>query len=128
MQLSISPSSSVKLTSVALLIASLGFAIQIAFGVAVPTIPPGLVIMLVPAALIAFLRQPWTPGIGVVAGLFLLVGFFASGAIIHLIAPTQLGILVGSWIQFIGLLITVIAGSIAIVQNYRHRTSFEQKR
>jgi hypothetical protein len=68
-----------KVTVAALLVAAAGFVIQIVSGVDVPTVPPGLVIMLV-AALVAFGPWRWTPVVGVVVGLFLLVGFFASGS------------------------------------------------
>jgi hypothetical protein len=43
-----------KVTVVALLVAAAGFAIQIVSGVDVPPVPPGLVIMLMAAALVAF--------------------------------------------------------------------------
>jgi hypothetical protein len=69
-----------KVTVAALLVAAAGFAIQIVSGVDVPTVPPGLVIMLVAAALVAFGPWRWTPVVGMIVGLFLLVGFFASGS------------------------------------------------
>src|SRR6266511_4763542 len=76
-----------KLTVAALLVAALRFAIQIVFGLTVPTIPPGLVILLVAAALVAFLWQRWAPTVGVVVVVFMLVGFFASGFFFLLIRP-----------------------------------------
>ena len=112
-----------KLTVAALIVAALGFAIQIVFGVEVPTIPPGLVILLVAAGLVALLPWRWVPAVGAFAGLFLFVGFFASGAVVVLLDPSRLGVLVGAWIQFLALLITVVAGIIATIQNYRRRTS-----
>ena len=112
-----------KVTVVALLVAAAGFAIQIVSGVDVPTVPPGLVIMLVAAALVAFGPWRWTPVVGVVVGLFLLVGFFASGSVGSLLAPDQSGVFVGAWIQFLAVIVTVVAGIVAAVQNYRSRTS-----
>ena len=110
-----------KVTVAALLVAAAGFAIQIVSGVDVPTVPPGLVIMLVAAALVAFGPWRWTPVVGVVVGLFLLVGFFASGAVGSLLAPDQSGVFVGAWVQFLAVIVTVVAGIVAAVQNYRSR-------
>lgn len=75
---SLSPAS--KLTVAALLIAALGFAIQIVSGVEVPTVPPGLVILLAAACLVTFSPWQWTPAVGAFAGLFLHVGFCTSGS------------------------------------------------
>src|SRR5215208_4793256 len=59
---SLSPAA--RLTVAALLAAALGFAIQIAAGVEVPAVPPGLVMLLRAAGLVAFLPRRWTPAIG----------------------------------------------------------------
>ena len=112
-----------KVTVAALLVAAAGFAIQIVSGVDVPTVPPGLVIMLVAAALVAFGPWRWTPVVGVIVGLFLLVGFFASGSVGSLLAPDQSGVFVGAWVQFLAVIVTVVAGIVAAVQNYRSRIS-----
>jgi hypothetical protein len=112
-----------KVTVAALLVAAAGFLIQIVSGVDVPTVPPGLVIMLVAAALVAFGPWRWTPVVGVVVGLFLLVGFFASGSVGSLLAPDQSGVFVGAWVQFLAVIVTVVAGILAAVQNYRSHIS-----
>jgi hypothetical protein len=111
-----------KVTVAALLVAATGFVIQIVSGVDFPTVPPGLVIMLVAAALVAFGPWRWTPVVGVVVGLFLLVGFFASGSVGSLLAPDRSGVFVGAWVQFLAVIVTVVAGIVAAVQNYRDRT------
>ena len=112
-----------KLTVAALLVAAAGFAIQIFSGVDVPMVPPGFVIMLVAAGLVAFLPWRWIPVVGAAVGLFLLVGFFASGAVGSLLDPSRLGIFVGAWIPFLAVIVTVVAGIVAALQNYRIRTS-----
>lgn len=112
-----------KVTVAALLVAAAGFVIQIVSGVDVPTVPPGLVIMLVAAALVAFGPWRWTPVVGVVVGLFLLVGFFASGSVGSLLAPDQSGVFVGAWVQSLAVIVTVVAGILAAAQNYRSRMS-----
>ena len=112
-----------KLTVTALLVAAAGFVIQIVSGVDVPTVPPGLVIMVVAAGLVAFLPWRWIPVVGAAVGLFLLVGFFASGAVGSLLDPSRLGVLIGAWVQFLAVILAVVAGIVATVQNYRGRTS-----
>ena len=112
-----------KLTVAALLVAAAGFVLQIVSGVDVQTVPPGLVIMLVVAGLVAFVPWRWIPAVGAAVGLFLLVGFFASGAVGSLLDPSQLGVFIGAWVQFLAVTVAVVAGIIAAVQNYRSRTS-----
>ncbi len=108
-----------QLTVAALLVAAAGFVIQIVSGVDVPTVPPGLVILLVAAALVAFAPWRWIPFVGVVVGLFLLVGFFASGAVVSLLEPSQLGVFLGAWVQFLAVIVAVVTGIVAVSQNYR---------
>jgi hypothetical protein len=116
---SLSPAS--KLTVAALLVAALGFAIQIFSGIEVPTVPPGLVILVVAATVVALLPWRWVPVVGAFAGLFLFVGFFASGALGNLLDPSRFGVLVGAWIQFLALIVAVAGGLVATIQNYRKR-------
>ena len=114
-------SSASKLTVAALLVAALGFAIQIFSGIDVPTVPPGLVILVVAATVVALLPWRWVPVVGAFAGLFLFVGFFASGALGNLLDPSRFGVLVGAWIQFLALIVAVAGGLVATIQNYRER-------
>ena len=111
-----------QLTVAALLVAAAGFVIQIVSGVDVPTVPPGLVILLVAAALVAFAPWRWMPIVGVVVGLFLLVGFFASGAVVSLLEPSQLGVFLGAWVQFLAVTVAVVTGIVAVGQNDRTRS------
>jgi hypothetical protein len=108
-----------QLTVAALLVAAAGFVMQIVAGVDVPTVPPGLVILLVAAALVTFAPWRWMPVVGVVVGLFLLVGFFASGAVGSLLEPSELGVFLGAWVQFLAVIVAVVAGIVAVSQNYR---------
>ena len=115
-------SSAGKLTVAALLVAALGFTIQIFSGIDVPMVPPGLVILVVAATVVALLPWRWVPVVGAFAGLFLFVGFFASGAVGNLLDPSRFGVLVGAWIQFLALIVAVAGGLVATIQNYRKRT------
>jgi hypothetical protein len=117
-----SSSSSGKLTVAALLVAAAGFVIQIVSGVDVPTVPPGLVILLTAAGLVAFGPWRWTPVVGAAVGLFLLVGFFASGAVGSLLEPSWLGVFVGAWVQSLAVIVAVVVGIAATIQNFRTRS------
>lgn len=52
-------------------------------------------------------------------GLFFLVGFFASGSVGSLLAPSQLGVFVGAWAQFLAVIVAVAVGTAATIQNLR---------
>lgn len=82
-------------------------------------IPPGLFILLIPAGLVAFGRRRWTPIIATIAGLFIFVGYFPSGAAVRLLDLSQFGAFIGLWLQFLASFVAVVAGIVAIVQNYR---------
>ena len=115
-------SSSGKVTVAALLVAAFGFAIQILSGVEVPTVPLGIVILLVAAGLVALSPWRWAPAIGIVVGLFVFVGFFASGAVSNLFDPSRFGVLVGAWIQFLAVIAVIVAGGVATTRNYGTRS------
>ena len=115
-------SSSSKVTVAALLVAAAGFVIQIVSGVDVPTVPPGLVILLVAAGLIAFVPWRWIPVLGVPVGLFFLIGFFGSGAVGNLLDPSRLGVFVGAWVQFLAAIVVIVASTVATIQNYQTRS------
>jgi hypothetical protein len=114
--------SSGKLTVAALLVAAVGLVIQIVSGVDFPTIPPGLVILLMVAGVVAFGPWRWTPAIGAALGLFLLIGFFASGSVGSLLEPSQFGVSVGAWVQFLAVNVAVVAGIVATIQSYWTRS------
>ena len=108
-----------KLTVAALLVAAAGIVIQIISGVDFPTVPPGLIILLVAAGLVAFGPWRWTPVVGTVLGLWLLIGFSLSGEAGRLLDAGQFGGFVGLWIQFLAVIVSVVAGTVATIQNYR---------
>ncbi len=115
-------SSGGKVTVAALLVAALGFVIQMFSGVEVPTVPPGLVILLVAAGLVALSPWRWVPAVGILVGLFMFVGFFASGAVGNLFDPSRVGVLVGVWMQFLAVIAAIVAGRVATARNYGTRS------
>jgi hypothetical protein len=114
-----------KLTVAGLVAAAAGIVIQIASGAEYPTVPPGLIILLVAAGLVALgARWRWTPLVGVVVALFLLVGgALAPQARDQLGDPGAVGVFVGTVIQLLALVVALIAGVAAARQSYRTRPS-----
>lgn len=108
-----------KLVVFSLVAAAAGVVMMIVSGVDFPAIPPGLFILLIPAGLVAFGRWRWTPIIATLAGLFIFVGYFPSGAAIRLLDLSQFGAFIGLWLQFLASFVAVVAGIVATMQNYR---------
>jgi hypothetical protein len=105
----------------ALAVAAVGIIIQIIGGVNYPAVPPGLIILLAAAALVAFLPWRWAPVIGVLAGAFMVIGAIAAAnARYDLSHPGHPGAFIGTWIQLIAVVIAVVAGVMALaVRNQR---------
>jgi hypothetical protein len=55
-----------------------------------PTVPPGLVTLLVAAGLVALLSWWWMSVVGAFAGLFNLIAFVVIGAVGRLVEPSPL--------------------------------------
>lgn len=105
----------------ALAVAGAGIIIQIIGGVNYPAVPPGLIILLAAAALVAFLPWRWAPVIGVLAGAFMVIGAMAAAnARYDLTHPGHPGAFTGTWIQLIAVVVAVVAGIAALaVRNRR---------
>ena len=98
-----------KLIVTGLIIAFVGVVIQKASGANYSAVPPVFFILLIPAGLVAFGRWRWTPVIATLAGLFLTMGLFLSGASARLFDLNRLGVAVGLWIQALAVLVAAIA-------------------
>jgi hypothetical protein len=112
-----------KVVVLGLVTAALGILVQIASGIDYPTVPPGLLILLIPAALVAWGRWRWTLILAVLAALFIVVGYFPSGAAARLLDLSNVGAFAGLWLQFAAGIVTLIAGIAWIVQTHRARSS-----
>jgi hypothetical protein len=99
---------------VALLVAAAGFIAQMIAGVTdTPTIPPGLVAIVVAAALVAFTSSPSAPLAGLGAGVFNLLAFAVVGAVDRLVDTTPFLAFVGAWLIVLGLIVSTVIGTIA---------------
>jgi hypothetical protein len=100
-------------TVAGLTVGASGIAILWASGVEFPIYPPpGIVILLAGAIFVA-------PAVGAFLGLFVTVGFVASGAPPNLFGRDGTSVAIGTWIQLLGVLTALIAGVIATRINYR---------
>jgi hypothetical protein len=112
-----------KLNVTGMVAAAAGITIQIASGSGLyPTIPLGPIILLAGAALVALGPWRWTPVVGVLVPLFLLVGAViaavVSGEFVdQLTDPGQVGIFAGDVLQLLGVVTALVAGIVALRQN-----------
>jgi hypothetical protein len=119
-----------KLNVAGMVTAAAAIIIQIASGSDLyPTIPPGPIILLAGAGLVALGPWRWTPIVGVVVPLFLLVGAVVaavnSGEFVdQLTSPGQvgIGIFAGDVMQLLGVITALVAGSVALRQSARAQT------
>jgi hypothetical protein len=106
------------LSAASLVVAADGIMIQYLSGVDYPTIPPGPIILLAAAGVVIFGRWRWSPVVGLVATLFVLIGgaiatIAGNGYSETLGDPGELGGFAGAVVQLVGLAIALAAGVIA---------------
>jgi hypothetical protein len=100
-----------------LLTGAAGIAILWAAGVVFPVaVPPGLVILLAGAALVAGARRRWADALGGLLGLFILVGFVVSGingeGFDNLLGGNGAAVALGQVVQLIGVVIATVSGAL----------------
>jgi hypothetical protein len=104
----------------ALIVAGAGIIIQIIAGKSYPAIPPGLVILLVAAALVLFVPWRWVSLIAVLASAFLLFGGFTNaGARYDLTHPGHPGVFAGTWTEIAAMAVALVAGIAALTARNR---------
>jgi hypothetical protein len=107
-------------TVAGLLIGAGGIAILWASGVEFPIYPPpGIIILLAGAIFVGLASWRWAPAVGAFLGLFITVGFVASGGPPNLVGRDGTSVAIGTWIQLLGVLTALIAGVLATRANYR---------
>ncbi len=110
-------------TVLGLLVGATGISILWAAGVEFPVaIPPGLVILLVGALLVALLRAPWAAAVGAFLGAFVLVGFLASPTgMDNLTGQSGTAVASGQAVQLLGVAIALVSGTVAFRSERRRR-------
>ena len=99
----------------ALLVAAAGvFVIFLSAPDLFPAVPPGVIILAVAAALIAFVPGRWTPIVGVLIALMITIGGIASGNTIDILnGEENPGAILGTVIQYPALITAIAAGVMA---------------
>lgn len=101
-------------TVAGLVAGALGLGILWASGVEFPFYPPpGMIILVAGALFVGLAPWRWAPGVGALIGLFLVVGFVASGGPPNLVGRDGAGVAVGTWIQMVGVVVALVAGVLA---------------
>jgi hypothetical protein len=114
-------------TVAGLVVGAVGIAILWAAGVEFPIYPPpGIIILLAGALFVGLAPWPWAPGVGAFLGLFVTVGFLASGGPPNLVGRDGTSVAIGTWIQMTGVLTALTAGVIATRANYRRQAQARQ--
>ena len=107
-------------TVAGLMVGASGIAVLWASGVEFPIYPPpGILILLAGAVFVGLAPWPWTPAVGAFLGLFVTVGFVASGGPPNVFGEDGTSVAIGTWIQMTGVLTALIAGVFATRANYR---------
>jgi hypothetical protein len=94
-----------------------GIAILWAAGVEFPVaVPPGLVILLIGAGLVAGVRRRWSDAVGALLGLFVVVGFVVSGingdGFDNLLGRNGADVALGQIVQLLGVVTAAISGTL----------------
>jgi hypothetical protein len=107
------------LNAVGLVVAAAGIMIQYVSGVDYPTIPPGPIILLAAAGMVAFGSWRRAPVAGLVAAAFVSIGgvvatIAGNGFNSTLGDPSELGGFLGALVQIAGLVIALPSGVVAV--------------
>jgi hypothetical protein len=121
----LSPTAPRGLTIMGLVGGAIGIAMLWASGVEFPVYPPpGLLILGSGAVFVATAKWRWAPGVGAFLGLFVIAGFVMSSVVSEtgtgiLAGSAGIGGVIGSVIQLIGVVTALVAGVLAVRQEYR---------
>jgi hypothetical protein len=106
-----------KTAAIALLTAIAGIIIQIIGGHDYPTIPPGIIILAIAAAIVWFVHWRWSPTAAILAALFLIFGLFAADQATRLIQIQTTALdTIGLWIQMASVVIALVAAVLAMAR------------
>lgn len=108
---------------VGLVVAAIGVMIEYVTGVpGFPTVPPGPIILVAAAVVVAMVAWRWIVVLGLVAAAFLSVGAVAAGTTADVLAePGVIGQFLGALIQVLGLVVALVAGVAAMFSGSARR-------
>jgi hypothetical protein len=104
-----------------LAVGALGISFLWASGVVFPVYPPpGIVLLLAGALFITFVSKRWAYFVGLILSLFIVIGFLVSPAgRSNLAGDAGLNVAIGQGIQLTGVVIALVASSLAVGASYR---------
>lgn len=102
-----------------LLVGAIGIAMLWAAGVDFPVaVPPGLVILVVGAAVVAGFRARWADGVGGLMGLFVIAGFVLSGingeGFDNLLGENGADVALAQVVQLVGVMAAAVSGAMLV--------------
>jgi hypothetical protein len=101
-----------RVTLAGLLIGAIGILILWVSGADMPAVPPGIILLLAAAALLAFGPWKWTPIVAIVIGLSEAAGTFATSS--NLLFDTDpFSWFAGTWVRVIGIVLILVGGVMA---------------
>jgi hypothetical protein len=103
-----------RTTLLGLIVTAAGIVILKVAGVAMPVVPPGLVLLVVAAVLVATVRGRWAVIVALLVALSEAIGFAASGSAAGLVSTGALAVLTGTWVRLVGTVVAVVAGAQAL--------------
>ncbi|GIF78549.1 hypothetical protein Asi02nite_80670 [Asanoa siamensis] len=74
-----------------------------------PLVPPGLVLLVVAAALTVFVRWRWAPAFGVLVAVMEAIALGVGGAD-DLVNSEATGVMLATWVRAIGVVVALVAG------------------
>ncbi|TQM01792.1 hypothetical protein [Pseudonocardia kunmingensis] len=112
---------STKLALAGLAVGVLGLVIQwIADPAKFPGFPPGIIMIVAAAAIVAFgVRWWWTPVFSVLAGTWIVGGGFLSAQLTANLASGDAGTVAGNVVMSLGLIVAAVAGILAMIEGRR---------
>jgi hypothetical protein len=102
-----------------LLLAAVGIVVQRFAGVEMPAVPPGVVILVVPAVLITVLRWRWLPILAILAAGAELAGLIMVGGLTELFAADNAGVIAGAWMRLLGSVAGLVFGVVMLIMVFR---------
>lgn len=107
-----------KITVAGLAGGAIGIVLQRLAGVEMPAVPPGLVMLVVAAALIGFTRWKWVPMVGVLIAAAE-VAAVSIGALSKLTEVEQMGVFLSTWVRALAVTVALVAGVVATISGLR---------
>lgn len=102
-------------TVAGLVLGAVGIVVLRFAGVAMPPVPPGLVLLVGAAALVAAVDRRWPAVIGILVAAAEIAGFVLTGGLDDLVGASTAGIGIGSWARAVGIAVAAAAGVVALV-------------